>query len=124
VPVRFERDDARRLVRVTLDADVTPADLAAGLPVRLGDGTWTYATLVDARALPLVSSDEVRVIASRLATMTAEHGERGPVAVIVSRPVQYGIARMFSLIAEPTLQLSNVFYSFEQAEARLKTQGY
>jgi len=62
MPIRYERDDSRQCVVVTIQGEFDPADMLAIMARQRGEDTWTYGMLYDLR------------------DMTGEPGRRGPPA--------------------------------------------
>jgi hypothetical protein len=116
MPLVFERDDERRRITVTLTGPVLLAELNANLERLAADGVWDYAVLYDGRmATTALSVDETRRLVQVVRELTARHGARGPVALVMATEA----ARMYSMLAEGAGLTSEVFHDFVAAEAWL-----
>jgi len=51
MPIRYERDNARRRVVVTVEGPFAVADFLAVIERQRGDGVWTYGMLCDLRGM-------------------------------------------------------------------------
>jgi hypothetical protein len=82
MPLRWERDDARRLVTVTFTGSYTAEDIFSVIDRQAAEGLWEYALLYDLRAAAdLVQMDPAEL---RQRILTAGGGRpRGGSAVIV-----------------------------------------
>ena len=77
--------------------------------------------LVDARFVDQApDSEDLRTIARDLKPLV-DRG-LGPIAIVTARPAVYGVARMFSVFAEPTRANIAPFQSLEDARVWLESQ--
>jgi hypothetical protein len=96
MPIRYELDDLRRRVVVTIDGAFQTEDVLAIMARQRAEHTWTYAILYDLRGMtgdPTV--DELRQLTSEAAELREGEGPRGPVALgPLIRPSTDDCARM------------------------------
>ena len=65
--------------------------------------------------------DATRRLVTRVAQLTIARGERGPVAIVCRSIEEFGMARMYSLLAESRANLdSNVFFELADAAVWLR----
>jgi len=111
--------DRRRITLVvgpTLDVD----ELTAVISEHANLGVWHYDVLFDQRASSTVfSSDAVRTLVAHVQSLSRRHGRRGRLAIVPDDDAQYGMARMYSMLAENAHEGCQVFRSFTNAEAWL-----
>jgi len=123
MPSSYERDDARRRIVVTVEGDVSAAEALGIVNRQLADGAWTYGVLYDARNdTSQPSTADVRSIVEHVGRCIAQHGPRGPVAIVTRNPSNYGMARMYSTLGEPVKLTVEVFREIVEAEAWLVSQ--
>jgi hypothetical protein len=113
----YTRNEARRRITVTIVGPVQLEDLTAVIERQAAENTWRYAMLYDERAVTTpLSVDATRRLATLVAELTLAHGPRGPVAIVCRSVDQFGMARMYSILAETRANLdSNVFYELAAA---------
>jgi uncharacterized protein (DUF1684 family) len=114
----YVRDDVRGRITVTIIGPACLEDLTADIERQAADGTWRYALLYDERPVTAALSVEAtRDLVALVAQLTHVHGERGRVAIVCRAVDQFGMARMYSMLAESRANLdSNVFYDLAAAE--------
>jgi hypothetical protein len=117
----YVRNDARRRITVTIVGPMRLEDLTAVIERQAAEDTWRYAMLYDERAVTeALSVDATRRLVALVAQLTLAHGARGPVAIVCRAADQFGMARMYSTLAENRANLdSNVFYELAAAAAWL-----
>ena len=82
MPIIYERDDDRRLIRLTVTEPYSVDDILAVIDRQMAEDTWGYATLYDWRAVTRLPAEaEVRQAAERVQTVGGGR-ERGPVGII------------------------------------------
>jgi hypothetical protein len=119
MPFDYDRDDAKRIVTVTMRGSFAIADVLAIIARQRSDHTWGYAVLVDLRLLtgePTI--EELRRMASQDVEGGPKHEPRGPLALVVTDPVLYQNACAYVAVAESTRQV-DVFRDRTEAEAWL-----
>jgi hypothetical protein len=89
MPIRYDRDDERRLITVTLTEPVSFAELLSVMDRKDAEKTWDYALLYDRRAMRTVSTVvEFEQIADHVRALGAGR-QRGPVGVAIpQRPTE------------------------------------
>jgi len=99
ISVASRRDDVtRRLIHaiagpLTVDAVVTRIERQAV------EGTWTYASLIDMRAVTAwLSADDVVRVTDRARVIARELGPRGPVAIVVSHPALIPVGQAYAVM--------------------------
>lgn len=113
-------DHERRRVVVVTDATLALIDLQWLLDYKAELGAWNYDTLSDERAnRRAFTADEVRDVARQAAACSSRYGRGGRVAIVVTGEANYGMARMYSLLAEEQHVDCDVFRTVESAEAWL-----
>jgi len=118
--ITYERDDVRRRIVVTIVGAVSAAEARGVINRQIAEGAWTYGLLYDARLdTSQPSTADVRGIVEYAGRCIAQHGPRGPVAIVTTNPSNYGMARMYSTLGEPVRLSVEVFREIAEAEAWL-----
>src|SRR5579863_8277472 len=121
MPIRYERDDTRRRVVVTMDGPFNTAVFQSVSELHSPD-TWRYGMLFDLRGMTGEPSiDELRQIMSQSAARQPGTGARGPVAILVTDPALYGRMCTYAALRRATLTIE-VFRYLDKAEEWLTTQ--
>jgi hypothetical protein len=116
MPIRAERDDARRRVLLTVEGAFQQGDVLANLAQRRTDDTWTYATLLDLRPMTeRPSLADLRQISTEIATGESGAIPRGPFAILATDPAVYSLACAFAALRKSTLTI-DVFRALDEAE--------
>jgi hypothetical protein len=114
--IRYERDDARRRLVITMLGPFDTADFLA-VSQQHGVDTWSYGTLFDLRGMtgePTIA--ELRQIMSEsLAVRQPGTGARGAVAILATDPALYGRACTYAALRRATLTIE-VFRDPDEAE--------
>ncbi len=117
----YSIDERKEIARVIIPEET---NLAENLEVvrqhavdeRLGEN---FGVLVDVRALSsLPTAEEARMFALEIAK--ADQLLHHRIAAVASRPVQYGMGNMISIIASLKGVAIRMFYDMEEAEAWLQ----
>jgi hypothetical protein len=115
MPIRYERDDSRRCVVVTVQGAVEPNDALAIIERQRLEDAWSYGLLYD---LPLMTGrltlPELRPILSR-ATQNRSSALRGPIAILATDPIVYNMACSYAALGRSTLTVE-VFRDWAEAE--------
>ena len=82
MPIAYVRDDALKRLTITVVGDVTPAELLNLVEYQAAYGAWRYGVLYAADELTSPSSDDVHKMVREVDRLTAQHGRRGPVAIV------------------------------------------
>lgn len=119
--MEYKRDDERRRFTVVSRGVASMTDILTSLDRQREEGAWTYALLHDGRALTGVDMDahDIRCLLDRVGLLNRQHGPQGPVAIVATDATTYGMARMYSILAEAENLVTNVFRSVAEAEAWL-----
>src|SRR5437870_2549679 len=98
----YTRDDDRRRVTVTVSDPFTLDEMLSAIQRQAVEGTWQYGAINDRRALSttVLTSDDLRQCLDLVVKLSRTYGHRGPVAVVYGRSVQYGMTRMYSMMAD------------------------
>src|SRR5580700_1031318 len=113
MPVRFERDDARRRLVVTLQGPFALTEFLAVLEMQRRGHTWTYGILYDLRGM----TGEVTLSDFRESFAQAEQakGRRGPIAILATDPTISSRAHTFATLGRAALTVG-VFRDLADAE--------
>lgn len=118
--LEYQRDDARQRILVVATDPITPDEIVAMIDRQAAEDTWSYAMIYDFRGANwFPTTDDLSRFVARARNLSASHGPRGRVALLVARDVAYGMGRMYSVLAESAGIDANVFRSHEEAEAWL-----
>jgi hypothetical protein len=122
MPLRYERDDVRRRVVVTVTGSFEGADLVELLDRQTDDGTWTYGFLYDARGMTAPPTiNELKFVLERYTTTVAEQGHRGPLALLTTDGVLYKMACTYAAL-RGTVRPVEVFRDRDEADRWLAQQ--
>jgi hypothetical protein len=115
MPIRYSIDPARHRLMTVADGVVTFHDINAHLDLEQRNRDLHRAELIDARgATTDVTSEQVRRLVRRAADMLRVV-ELGPTAIVTTDDVVYGMARMYSILAEGVGVNVEVFRDMEFA---------
>jgi hypothetical protein len=120
MPVRYERDDARRRVTVAIQGEFPSSEVLVVIERQYAEGTWGYGLLYDMRHMigrPTVG--ELRAVMKQ----ARSHPEltRGPVAFLITDPVLYASACTYAAMGQAKIRVS-VFRELEEAERWLSEE--
>jgi hypothetical protein len=116
MPIRYQREDARRRIRLTVEGAFQMDDVSAISSRRHDDGTWAYGTLLDLRMMtehPTVA--DLRQVASNVIAREISEGPRGPVAILATDEAHYALACAYAALRRST-QSVQVFRVPDEAE--------
>ena len=123
MPVDYEIDSERRLVRVRCSGDVTFAVLMAGRPILVADPAFRpdFALLFDCLEVPrsVLSVAEVGLLVDN-----TDFDSRVRFAIVVQHIASYGLGRMFQIRREAAgadSERIRIFRNRDDAEAWLGT---
>ena len=120
MPIRYQRDDVRRRVMLTVEGPFAVADFLAVMERQRADNAGAYGMLADLRGMtgdPAI--DDLRQFLSEAARTTEP---RGPVALLATDPVIYGRACTYAALTRSTLTVE-VFRDLDKAEEWLTAQS-
>ena len=124
MPVKYERDDVRLLITVSMEGPFDTPSLVRTLDRQLAEGTWRYARLYDQRGVTLApTSQQIRALLEAVRQRLREHGPRGPVAVLTDQPAHFGMVRMYMTLAEEEPSVS-VFRDPDEVQQWLAERGH
>lgn len=119
MPLTFEIDRARRIVRTVASGLVTYDDLARHLADEERDDAVGLAELIDGRgATTDITSDQVRALVAWTDALVRK-GRFGALALVTDSDLAFGMARMYQILAEPLPAQIGVFRTLGAAEAWL-----
>ena len=117
-PIRYERDDSRRRAVITITGRFNVSDVRTCLEQHRAEGAWSYGLLYDLRHM---TGEPTRETLSELAALTQPRpGEppHGPVAVVSTNPVIYGLACLYAAMVSSHATVS-IFRDRDEACAWL-----
>ena len=117
-PIRYERDDSRHRAVITITGPFNLSDVRTCVEQHRSQGAWTYGVLYDLRRM---TSEPTRETLDEFAILTKPRpGEppRGPVAVVSTTPVMYGLACVYAAMVKAYATVS-VFRDRAEADAWL-----
>jgi hypothetical protein len=120
MPIRYERDDVRRRVVVTVEGPFAVADFLAVIERQRSDSAWTYGMLYDLRGMtgePAI--DDLRQFMSEAERTTQPPG---PVAILATDPFIYGRACTYASLVRAALRIG-VLRDLDKAEEWLTAQA-
>jgi hypothetical protein len=117
MPIRYELDDLRRRLVVTIEGAFHMEDILAIMARQRAEHTWTYGILYDLRGMtgePTVT--DLRQIMSEAAARLPGEGARGPVALLATEPTLYGRLCVYAALGRSTTLTIEVFRDRAEAE--------
>jgi hypothetical protein len=125
MPIRYELDDVRRRLVVTVEGLFETDDILAIMARQRTEHTWSYGILYDLRGMtgtPTVG--ELRQLMSEAAARHPGEEPRGPVALLATDPTLYGRLCTYAALGdEYGATADEVFSKIETAiEAWVKKQ--
>jgi hypothetical protein len=115
MPIHYAMDPLHRRLLTRADGVVTFRDINAHLDVEQQNRDLEVPELVDARgATTDLTVEQVRHLVRRAAEMVSLF-DLGPTAIVTTNDVVYGMARMYSVLAEGQGAVADVFYDIESA---------
>jgi hypothetical protein len=123
MPYQYARDDAARRIRITLIDPLTVAERIAAVEQQVAEDAWWYGTLVDARYLAVYkpTPTEMQAVVARVGELVAEHGPRGPVAVVSNRGTVISAGQMYNHYCDQRNAVE-VFWDLDAARSFLDQQ--
>jgi hypothetical protein len=113
MPIRYERDDARRRVVVTMQGPFALADFLEVIDRQGRDDAWTYGLFYDLRGMTGVPT--IADLRQSLSQSAQVNRPRGPIAILATDPVIYGRACTLATLGRATLTVE-VFRDPNEAE--------
>jgi hypothetical protein len=122
-PIQYVLDHGRRRLTIIGRDPAGVMDVLGWLARQAADGAWAYATLDDLRLVTFnPTTADVQRILDQVTTLSATHGRRGPVAVVATQPVLFGMARVYAALSDLAAGDVGVFYEIATAEQWLGEQ--
>lgn len=121
MPFTYAVDAATDTVRTTAHGLIRFDDLAAHLHALVDAGVGRIPQLIDARdAQHDLSVTDIRRLVELVSHLQAAHGFRHRTALVVSTPVDFGMARMYGALAQKVDPDFAVFRDLGEAEGWLR----
>lgn len=115
MPIRYSVDRLHGWLLTHADGVVTFHDVNAHLDIEQRDHNLARPELVDARgATTDLTAEQIRRLVQR-ATNMLRVVDLGPTAIVTDDDVAFGMARMYSLLAEGAGVVAEVFRDLESA---------
>jgi hypothetical protein len=123
MPIRYSHDRVNRRLVTHAAGLVTYDDINAHLDLEQKNRDLDRPELIDARgATTDVTTAQVRKLVQR-ATQMLRLVDLGPTAIVTDNDVVYGMARMYSVLAESAGANADVFRDIESATRWLNRLG-
>jgi hypothetical protein len=120
VPIHYQRDDEKKRVLVRAEGNTSLDEALAIMDRQAADGAWAYAVQYDLRGATRVPTPEdVHQMVMHIGRLTAKHGPRGSVALIVGDPGLFKAAKRYASLGELTALNAELFPTTEAAESWL-----
>jgi hypothetical protein len=117
VPIEYVLDRGRQRLTIIGRDPADVLDVLAWLQRQAADGAWAYSALDNLRLVTLnPTMADVQLILSQVTTLSAAHGLRGPVAVVATNPLLFGMARVCAALSDMAAGEVGVFYDLVKAE--------
>jgi hypothetical protein len=121
MPIRYELDDLRRRVVVTIEGPFTSADFLAIIERRRADNTGAYGILYDLRGM--TGEPTIADLQQFLSAAAQTTRPRGPIALLATEPALYTRACMYAIMGRSTALVIEAFRDPDEAEQWLTTQA-
>jgi hypothetical protein len=113
MPIRYERDDARRRVAITIEGPFEPVDFLAVIERWRGEDIGAYGMLYDLRGM--TGEPSIADLRQFMSQAALTNRPRGPLAIVAIDPVIYGRACTYATLGRATLTVQ-VFRARDEAE--------
>jgi len=120
MPIRYERDDARRRVVVTIKGAFAIEDFLAVIERQRGDNASAYGLLYDLRGM--TGAPTIAELRQAMSQSVQTHRRRGPLALLATDPALYDRAYTYAALGYSTLTVG-VFRDWGEAEQWLTAQA-
>jgi len=115
MPIRYHVDRLHRRLLTHADGVVTFHDISAHLDLEQRDHNLDRPELIDARgATTNLTREQIRLLVQR-ATNMLRVVDLGPTAIVTNDDVVFGIARMYTLLADSAGVAAEVFRDLDSA---------
>jgi hypothetical protein len=119
MPMRYERDDARRRVVVIMQGAFAMTDFLAVIERQWSDNAWAYGTLHDLSGM--TGEPTIADLRQSLIDAALTHQLRGPIAILATDPVVYNRVCTYAALRHSTLPVK-LFRDWEEADRWLTTK--
>jgi hypothetical protein len=122
MPVRYERDDPQRRIVVTVHGALQKSDMLTVMARQRAEDTWAYGTFFDLRHVtehPTLA--DLRELMDEASSYRPAEAPRGPVAILATDPVMYGLACTYAALGRAKLAI-RVFRFVDEANRWLVAQ--
>jgi hypothetical protein len=117
-PIRYERDDSRHRAVISIDGPFNASDVRACVEQHRAEGAWSYGVLYDLRHMTTEPTRETLAVFAALTKPRSGEPPRGPVAVVSTNPVVYGLACLYAAMVRAYATVS-IFRDRDEADAWL-----
>ena len=121
MPVSYERDDRGRRVVVTVQGALKKSDMLTVIARQRAEDTWAYGMFFDLRRVtehPTLA--DLRELMDQASSRQGE-SPRGPVAILATDPVMYGVACTYAALGHAKLTV-RVFRHVDEADLWLTAE--
>ena len=119
--VHYERDDERQRILVRAEGPPSLEETLAIINRQAADGAWSYAVVYDSRGASRgPTTEELHEVIRLVGKLTAKHGPRGPVAVVISNADFFRAAKRYAALGELTALEVELVATPEAAEIWLQ----
>jgi hypothetical protein len=113
MPVRYERDDARQRIVVTMQGPFALADFLSVIERQQADHSWAYGILYDLRGM---TGQPTAADLRQSVSLAAQAGEpRGRVALVTGDPAMYRRACAYAALGRSIMTME-VFHDLDEAD--------
>ena len=120
MPIFFQIDDVSRRINTVAEGVITYADLRTHMNADVPPEVVGYSEIFDCTgATTDVTADEIRRLASERERIAGSRAAAGPVAVVATNDLFFGMFRMFDVLTSRVRPL-RVFRSIADAERWLE----
>lgn len=124
MPIRFRIDHTRRRLYTRAEGLVTFADMRAHVNAELSAEEATFGELIDcSNAATNVTGAEIRQLAAERKKVDERQRRPGPVAVVATNDLFYGMLRMYDALTE-RIRPIRIFRSVREAERWLESDPW
>ena len=114
--IGFERNDASRRVVITVQGAFELADILAVIERQRVEHARSYGLLYDLRGMTgSPNIDDLRQVLSEGTQSRPDEPLRGPIALLVTNPVLYGVACTYAALGRSKLTVE-VFRDWDEAD--------
>lgn len=117
--MRYERDDARRRVVVTMEGPFAMTEFLAVMERQRCDNSWAYGILYDLSSM--TGEPTIAELRQSLIHTARTHRLRGPIAILATDPVIYDRVCSYAALGRSTLPVK-VFRKWDEADQWLTTK--